>query len=427
MHLTPLFSETDELEKIITVVTDITEEKKRDIEFQKLSLIAQHTQNPILITDANYKINWINQSFSNQLNYSLEELEGKEPGDLLFRDSVSSKHYPEFVQQIESGKMAKGDFIVYTREGNTIWMNVTVDPIPNSKGEITQFICLMQNIQEIKEAQAIIETKNKDITDSISYAQRIQDALLPNLRLVKQNLPKHFVFYRPKDIISGDFYFIEMYHHRVFIGIADCTGHGVPGAMMTSIGAAALNNAILDRKLTDPGKILTHVDGYLKASLSTSKESLNDGMDIGLISLNIATQEVEYCGAKRPLIIVRNDKTIKVVPGIKRSIGQFIMGEEFRFKTVSIPLEDTMNIYCFSDGLPDQFGGPNTKKIYQKNLTDFLALNAELSMKEQKQKLENFIDEWKGNLQQTDDMVLFGAKLTKSYFEKLKSVTSVEE
>lgn len=213
-----------------------------------------------------------------------------------------------------------------------------------------------------------------------------------------------------------------MYRQKVFIGIADCTGHGVPGAMMTSIGAAALNNAILDRKISNPAKILYHVDGYLKSSLSTTKEGLNDGMDIGLIVLNIANSEIEYCGAKRPLIIVDKEKNISVVPGTKRSIGQFIMGDEFNFKTTTISVSDSMSIYCFSDGIPDQFGGSNEKKIYQTNLKNLLAENSSLPMKEQAQKLEEFVDDWQGNTDQTDDMVLFGAKLTTKYFEKLKRV-----
>jgi serine phosphatase RsbU (regulator of sigma subunit) len=306
-------------------------------------------------------------------------------------------------------------------------MNVTVDPVRNHGGEITQFICVMQNVEEIKNAQAVIEEKNKDITDSISYAQRIQGALLPNLKLVSHNLPKHFVFYRPKDIVSGDFYYIEMYREKVFIGVADCTGHGVPGAMMTSIGAAALNNAILDKKLNDPAKILNHIDGYLKSSLSTSKEGLNDGMDIGLIVLDILNREIQYCGAKRPLIVVDKDNKVSSIPGIKRSIGQYVIGDEFNFKTTTIPVEDSYTVYCFSDGISDQFGGAHGKKVYQKNLIDLLVSNSHLPMKEQKQRLTAFVNEWTGDTEQTDDMVLFGAKITAKFFDKINKFVSGNE
>lgn len=407
---------------LMAIGNDITDFLEQQKIIEKLSLVAQHTQNPILITDSNYRVNWINGGFSTQLGYNLQDIAGMEPGNLLFQKTVKTEEYKNFVQQIEKGSKTKGDFILYQKDGTPKWMNVTVDPIKNEKGEITQFICLMQNIEEIKKAQAIIEEKNKDITDSISYAQRIQDALLPNLKLVQQFLPEHFVFYQPKDIVSGDFYYIESYNDRVFIGIADCTGHGVPGAMMTSIGAAALNNAILDKKLTDPAKILTHVDGYLKASLSAKKESLNDGMDIGLIVLNLKQKEIEYCGAKRPLVIVDGSGKINIIQGIKRSIGQFIMGNDYLFSTTCISISEDLSFYCFSDGIADQFGGENEKKIYQQNLIEFLSQNTHLPTEDQRMKLQHFVNDWQGENEQTDDMVLLGIKISPSYFDKINNV-----
>lgn len=412
---------------LMAIGSDITEFLAQQELIEKLSLVARHTQNPILITDKEFHINWINLGFTEQLGYSLEDIEGKEPGNLLFGNTVNTPEYKSFVLEIENGSVTKGDFIVYSKNGDPIWMNVTVDPIQNEHGEINQFVCLMQNIEEIKEAQATIEEKNKDITDSIAYAQRIQDALLPNLRLVKQYLPKHFVFYRPKDIVSGDFYYIETYNNKVFIGIADCTGHGVPGAMMTSIGAAALNNAILDKKLTDPAKILSHVDGYFKTSLSTQKEGVNDGMDIGLIVISLEQKEIEFCGAKRPLVLINKNGNVDVIPGIKRSIGQFIMGDEALFTTTFIPIDESISIYCCSDGIADQFGGPNKKKLYQQNLIELLSKNAHLPMKEQQEELQGFIDNWQSNYEQTDDMVLFGAKITQKYFEKMARILNIEE
>lgn len=406
---------------LMAIGNDITDFLEQQKIIEKLSLVAKHTQNPILITNSDYRINWINGGFTTQLGYSLQDIEGMEPGNLLFRDTVNTDEYKNFVKQIEKGNKTKCDFILYQKDGTPKWMNVTVDPIKNEKGEITQFICLMQNIEEIKKALAIIEEKNKDITDSISYAQRIQDALLPNLKLVQQFLPEHFIFYQPKDIVSGDFYYIESYNNRVFIGIADCTGHGVPGAMMTSIGAAALNNAILDKKLTDPARILTHVDGYLKVSLSAKKEGLNDGMDIGLIVLNLKQNEIEYCGAKRPLIIVDELGKTSIIQGIKRSIGQFIMGDDYLFSTTTISAEKSLSLYCFSDGIADQFGGENEKKLYQQNLIEFLAQNIQLTMEDQQKELESFVYNWQGKNEQTDDMVLLGIRISKSYFDKINN------
>lgn len=419
INMTPIFNENGDIEKIIQIVTDITEQKEKEIEFERLSLVAKHTQNPVLMANENYEITWINEAFVEQFGYQLEEIEGKNPGKLFFYEWREDPSYLNFVADIESGKLARGDFKVTGKDDSSKWMNVTVDPLFNVHNEITQFICLMQNIEEIKEAQEIIEEKNRDIVDSISYAQRIQGALLPNLNLVKQNLPEHFIYYSPKDIVSGDFYFIETIGNKVFIGIADCTGHGVPGAMMTSIGAAALNNAVVDKRISDPSKILTHVDGYFKTSLSAGKNDISDGMDIGLIALNFATEQIEYAGAKRPLVIIDDEKNVQIITGNKRSIGEFIVSDDSLFTTNYVSFQENIQFYCFSDGIPDQFGGANSKKLYLKNFVDILTKNSELPMDSQFDAVVKFISDWKGNANQTDDMVLFGGKLTKKYIDKM--------
>lgn len=285
----------------------------------------------------------------------------------------------------------------------------------------------MQNIQNVKEAQRIIEIKNKDITDSITYAQRIQSALLPNLKLVKKNLPPHFMYYKPKDVVSGDFYYMEFAHDKVIIAIADCTGHGVPGAMMTSIGAAGLNNAILDKKMSDPGQILTHLDLYIKNALSASSEDLTDGMDVGIIAFNYRNNEIEYCGAKRPLVIVNETGEIETIQGVKRSIGEFSFGDDTSFQTTYYSVSKPISIYCFSDGIPDQFGGPKRKKLYLKRLLEFLAENSGLEIKEQHEVLSKMILDWTNDFEtsQTDDMVLFGAKIDQKYFDKMSKIINL--
>lgn len=274
--------------------------------------------------------------------------------------------------------------------------------------------------QQIEEAHKIIEQKNKDIVDSINYALRIQQSLLPNLSILSKTLPEHFMFYRPKDIVSGDFYYVETMGTKIFIGIVDCTGHGVPGAMMTSIGSAALNNAILDKRISDPGQILTYVDSYLKASLSINKDGVTDGMDMALLVINVATKELEFCGAKRPLITFNAEGKMQTYNGVKRSIGEVIMSDDTRFVTQTIPLDQELYVYAFSDGVTDQFGGPNGKKIYLANLVQLLEKHHQLRMNEQLTFINEYIMEWMGESNpQTDDMVMFGAKITPAYLEKM--------
>ncbi|MCB9197339.1 MAG: SpoIIE family protein phosphatase [Flavobacteriales bacterium] len=276
---------------------------------------------------------------------------------------------------------------------------------------------------EIEQAHQIIEENNRDMLDSINYALRIQQSLLPNLSIVSKTLPNHFIYYRPKDIVSGDFYYLETLGSKIFIGIADCTGHGVPGAMMTSIGSAALNNAILDKKISDPGKILTHVDSYFKASLSLNKDGYTDGMDISLIAINLEDKILEYCGAKRPLITYTPEKGMTTYLGTKRSIGESNLNDDSIFTTTTIPIENEMQVYAFTDGITDQFGGPAGKKFYITNLYSLIESILELPMHEQEEIITNTILQWMGeDHSQTDDMLMLGFKIDQAYLNKMSRI-----
>ena len=422
INTTPIYNDENELVQIIEIVTDITLQKQQEEAFERLSLVAKHSQNPIMIMNEQMKIDWVNGAFEKSFGYQLEEIKNNVPGNIFRGDKTKNKLFKTFEIDLLQNNVAKGEFLLYDKFQNPIWMSVSADSVYSNKGIVTQYICVMQNIQEVKEAQAVIAEKNKDITDSISYALRIQSALLPNLRLLKRNLPEHFVYYKPKDIVSGDFYYMEYTYNKVFLAIADCTGHGVPGAMMTSIGGAAINNAILDKKLEDPAKILNHVDNYVKNSLSATSDELNEGMDICMIVFDFENDYVLYSGAKRPLIYFDEKGAIHQVEGAKKSIGSFVYGEEYEFKTTKIPFEEITQFYCFTDGIQDQFGGEKRKKMYLKILLDFLSEMKDESMETQEVKFEKMILDWTYNFEipQTDDMLIFGGKLNDAYFKKMK-------
>ena len=424
VNTTPIYDDENNVVQIIEIVTDITDQKNQEEDFERLSLVAQHSQNPIIMMNNRMEIDWVNGAFVKEFGYTENEVIGKTPGKLLRGKKSDLSKFTNLEKIMLKGRKGSSEFLLYDKIEQPIWIQASVDPVYNRKGKIEQYICLMQNIQNVKEAQQIIEEKNKDITDSINYAKRIQSAILPNLKIIKRNLPEHFMFYKPKDVVSGDFYFMEFTKNKVIVAIADCTGHGVPGAMMTSIGAAGLNNAILDKKLSDPAKILAHLDIYIKNSLSASNEDLTDGMDIGIMAFNYKNRTIEYCGAKRPLFLVDDKGEMTTIPGIKRSIGEFTFGEDTYFHTTEIPIDSPLSIYCFSDGVPDQFGGEKRKKLYLKKLNAFLLSNHKLPFKEQHEELENMLNKWTNNyeISQTDDMVLFGAKVTLEYFDKLNKL-----
>jgi serine phosphatase RsbU (regulator of sigma subunit) len=263
--------------------------------------------------------------------------------------------------------------------------------------------------EEIVTQKHIIEEKNKDITDSIKYAQRIQEAILPSEEAAKEALPDHFVFYQPKDIISGDFYWVEKKEELVFFAVADCTGHGVPGALMSIVGNGALNKAVNEHKLSDPANILDFVNKSINDALRQNRtdSKIRDGMDIALCVYDTKKKTIEFAGANNPLYLMRKNE-IHSTPGDKQPIGSFIEELARPFTKKTVQLEKGDRLFIFSDGFADQFGGPQGKKFKYARLQKLLIENASLSMNELKEKLASEFVSWKGNLEQIDDVCVMG-------------------
>ncbi len=259
----------------------------------------------------------------------------------------------------------------------------------------------------------LVEEKNKDINDSIKYATRIQEAILPPLKYWRTVLSDSFVLYQPKDILSGDFYWLEQTEDYIFVAAADCTGHGVPGALMSIVNYNLLNKAVLEKNIYSPGKILDTVNSYLTQSLhqSYNESSIQDGMDITLISINKKSGEVLFAGANNPIYHLKKDGRIIEVKGDKFPVGAFIEDNIQKFNTQKLEVEKGDSIYLFTDGYPDQFGGPKGKKLKYKQFCDLLVANYQSSPNEQANALEHFFNEWKGNLEQVDDVCVIGIKL----------------
>jgi serine phosphatase RsbU (regulator of sigma subunit) len=264
----------------------------------------------------------------------------------------------------------------------------------------------------IHEKSIIVAEQHKDITDSIKYAQRIQKAILPPDRLWSSILPQSFVFYQPKDILSGDFYWIEDTPEFIFIGAADCTGHGVPGALMSIVNYNLLNKSVLERGLTDAGSILDSVNKSLTQSLhQTFQESaVRDGMDISLCVINKATRLMNFAGAYNSIYIIRDNEIKELIPD-KQPVGAFMEDNIKPFTNQYYQLTDQDVVYMFSDGYADQFGGPKGKKYKYKNLQALLLENHRRPFAEQKSIAAASINKWKGNLEQVDDILLLGFRL----------------
>lgn len=283
---------------------------------------------------------------------------------------------------------------------------------------------------EVEQQKIIVDNKNKEITDSIIYARRIQQAILPPKEVLSKNLENGFILYKPKDVVSGDFYWMESsdintngaLEKAIFLAAADCTGHGVPGAMVSVVCNNALNRAVREFKLTNPAEILDKVRLLVIETFEKSEEEVNDGMDIALCSLTFQIPSAElneletvatlqYAGANNALYMVKTndkEKLVEIKPN-KQPIGKVDNPEPFTQHTIKLQKGDT--IYMFTDGFADQFGGKKGKKLMYKPFKNLLLSIQDKTMNEQKAMLGQYFEDWKGNLEQVDDVCVIGVRI----------------
>lgn len=263
---------------------------------------------------------------------------------------------------------------------------------------------------EVLHQKELIEIKNKEILDSITYAKRIQEAILPSEKVIKSLLHESFVLYMPKDIVAGDFYWIETTGDKILIAAADCTGHGVSGALMSMLGVSLLNQIVNEKGATQPAEILNQLHNAVIASLKQSQNDTHDGMDIALCSFDFKNNEVTFAGANRPLWILRNKERIVIAPD-KMPIGGLQIENRQSYSNNTIPLHKNDFVYLFTDGYADQFGGENNKKLMSKNFNEMLLSIDEKAMSEQKTFLKDYFEKWKGKNEQVDDVLVVGIKV----------------
>lgn len=254
-----------------------------------------------------------------------------------------------------------------------------------------------------------IQLQNEEIKQSINYAKRIQMAILPPDDLVNEYLPKSFVLYRPKDIVAGDFYFLEPSGDQIVFAAADCTGHGVPGAMVSVICNNALNRSVREFKLTQPEDILSKTRELVIREFEKSSENVQDGMDISLCSYNTKTKELKWAGANNPLWIIRKgSQEIEEYKPDKQPIATY---EEIRpFNGHSIQMNEGDLIYIFSDGYQDQFGGDRGKKYRPAQLRETLVRISTETMEKQSELLNQEFENWQGDYEQVDDVCVIGVR-----------------
>lgn len=262
--------------------------------------------------------------------------------------------------------------------------------------------------KKLKEKNSIIENQNKDFIDSVNYALRIQQAILPDTQTIDALLDNGFVLYKPKHIVSGDFYWIHDIGDIIYIAVIDCTGHGVPGALLTILGHNAINKAIVEKGLKEPTEILDSMNNDVKNVLKQNQHNtIQDGMEVGLVCYNVITNHIQFSGANLSLTCIINSE-VKILDSGKCSVGS-VQSENIKLPvTQNIQLNKGDSLYLYTDGYADQFGGPKGKKYKYKQLEELLKNNSAKSSLEQKDILETNFNMWKGNLEQVDDVTVIG-------------------
>lgn len=266
--------------------------------------------------------------------------------------------------------------------------------------------------KKIEQLNSELDDAYQHISSSINYAKTIQNAMLPDHTMLSNRFPESFILFKPKDIISGDFYWLREEENNFYVAVADCTGHGVPGALLSMIGIEKLNNIVLGYK--KPADILTQLNERITSALGQSAHlaNSNDGMDIALCSIDKKNRTICFAGAHRSVWIVRKDQEeIEVIKGTRESIGGLIRTPADQFENQKIKLQHGDTIYLSSDGYPDLHGGEKNKKLTTGRFKQLIISIQDKTMSQQVNYLSNFIDEWKQNQKQTDDILVIGIRV----------------
>ncbi|HYG49652.1 MAG TPA: tetratricopeptide repeat protein, partial [Flavobacteriales bacterium] len=392
------------------------EQKNRHLEemrteLERLSIVASETENVVLIMDQDGTLEWVNTSFEKLNAITLDELK-KLKGNTIFEIS-NNPNIKQIVEEcIREKKSYQYESLNYTRNGKRYWESSTLTPIFNEDGNLRKLIIIDTDVTQQKDAEELVREKQKEILDSINYAKRLQEAILPPIDFIYTHLPESFVLYKPKDIVAGDFYFMEVVDDVVIVAAADSTGHGVPGAMVSVVCSNALHRSVNEFGLTDPGNILGKTRELVIQTFEKSTSEVKDGMDISLCAIKKNSDNnsvnVSWAGANNPLWYFKNNQMHEIT-ATKQPIGKSY--EMLPFTTHHIEMTKGDCIYLFTDGFADQFGGEKGKKFKYSNLQKLLIEKSVLQPARAHAELDTVFEAWKGPLEQVDDVCIIGIKL----------------
>jgi PAS domain S-box-containing protein len=370
----------------------------------------------IVVVNEEGKVEYVSPAAKTILGFEPMELLGEGWWDLTRETLAERADVKGFVGRMLAKKTVEDSYsyerVLTAANGDKKWILWNTTPGPDGF-----LIGIGQDITDRKKAEIelarkneLLERKNTEINDSIQYAKRIQEAILPDTDAIRSSFADCSVFYEPKDVVSGDFYWFYKRDNHVFVAAIDCTGHGVPGAMMSVLGNSLLREIIIKRGVTSPADILSQLDDELYTSLHSNGNGreYREGMDIALLVYNTDDRSVSFSGAMRPLIRIRED-VITEIKGNRFPIGSFIFTDK-SFTETSFTLEEGEMLYLFSDGFGDQFGGESNKKLNKKRFFELLLTASSMTGEEQEAYFEYALRNWKQDEEQTDDILVLGIR-----------------
>ncbi len=356
------------------------------------------------------------------VNPVAEEYTGKTKTDMLQKsidevelaEAISSCFKEALNQVVQNQRIYDLETTFPTTEGGDERI-ISLNAIPeyNTEKELETILIVAHDITERKRIEMEIEEKNKSITESINYAQRIQSAIIPSLDAIEARLPKFFMFYRPRDVVSGDFPWFFEKDDNIYIAAVDCTGHGVPGALLSFIGYFNLNMIADHAEAMTAGEVLDHLHLGVRKTLKQDSEEqeARDGMDVALCKINFQTRTLDFSGAHRPLYYLNSQRELIQYKGTAQAIGGKPPRkgrEEKKFENFAITFNPGEKIFFFSDGLPDQIGGEDGRKYRPGRIKELIEGNPEFTMQQYKELFEKDFHEFKGSHKQVDDILLIG-------------------
>ena len=396
---------------VIVNSRDITEKKRAEQEERMRSKMQALSENsPDLITRMNREGTFF------YINPTIETYTGKEPAHFLNKNLEESglgqgivEEWKKVLYEVGATKHKVSREIDFPSEIGDRVMNVNAIPEFDEDQKLESVLVVSHDITDRKLIELEVQNKNRKINDSLNYASRIQEAILPDNRIIKQVFPESFIYYKSRDTVSGDFPWFVQQGDDIFIAAVDCTGHGVPGALISLIGYFLLNDIVKSRGITEPGVILDQLDEGVTQTLRQDSEDAKtkDGMDIALCRIN--KNQVQYAGAHRSLYFMQQGELVEI-KGDKFPIGGGIYKNQTNFTTHIIEVKKDDGVYFCSDGFPDQFGGPDNRKFGSKRTRSLIQEQHTLPMTQVYKNFANTWENWRGDERQTDDVLMIGIK-----------------